>query len=101
MCLDLQVVLDKFIEVGRSGEVRSDGGVTVSGSAGSSSCQYTITAGVNAGHGATRITLKKPRCKFHYNLSNLKVAGLCYEIYKVKVEILILKLHVHTDDNIR
>ena len=95
MCLDLQVVLDKFIEVGHSGEVRSDGGVTVSGSAGSSSCQYTVSVWVNAGHGATRATLKKPRHKFHYNLSNLKMTCLCYEIYEVKVEILIFKIYTY------
>ena len=55
--LVLHIILDPLVVEGHSGVERRDTGVTVSASAGSSSCQYTVSAGVNAGHGATRITL--------------------------------------------
>ena len=53
----LQVVLDPLVVEGGSGVECSDACVAVSAPAGSSSCQYTVTTGVDAGHGATRITL--------------------------------------------
>ena len=55
--LVLHIILDPLVVEGSSGVECGDTGVAVSASAGSSSCQYTVSTGVDAGHGATRVTL--------------------------------------------
>ena len=55
--LALQIVLDPLVIEGSSGVISSNGRVTVSTSAGSSSCDDAVSTGVEAGHGATRVTL--------------------------------------------
>ena len=55
--LVLQIVLDPLVVEGNSGVISSEAGVADSASAGCSSCQYTSSSGVDAGHGTTRVTL--------------------------------------------
>lgn len=52
-----QVDLDPVVEVRDARVVRSDGHVAVSASAGSDASEHAVSVGVNARHGAARISL--------------------------------------------
>ena len=80
--LILHIVLDPLVVGGNSGVECSNAGVAVSASAGSSSCQYTVATGVDAGHGATRVTLNY--CKYHQlyiKSTEKKIAYIWYEYF--------------------
>ena len=59
MWRDLQILLDPLVEERSSGVKCSDGDGTTATSAGCSSCDNAVSAGVDAGHGTTRVTLNE------------------------------------------